>query len=108
MLGGAFKPLLLALRLAGTFVFALSGALAGARRQFDFFGIPAIERLQRAVVVFDGAEIYALAALAGAAVVVIGNLLLFPSPLVAAAGAVLCFGIQVLAILRCWQLPGPP
>jgi uncharacterized membrane protein YeiH len=196
----------LALDLGGTFVFALSGALAGVRRRLDFFGImvlsfaaansggiardvligatppaaisdwrylavsvvagiltffwhPAVERLQTPVLVFDGAglalfavagtqkalafhldpvmaavlgmvtgigggivrdvllnevptvlraEIYALAALAGAAVVVAGHLLALPSAMVAVAGALLCFAIRVMAILRSWQLPGPP
>lgn len=204
-LSGAVKALLLALDLGGTFVFALSGALAGVRRRLDFFGImvlsfaaansggiardvligatppaaisdwrylavsvvagiltffwhPAIERLHIPVLVFDGAglalfavagtqkalafhldpamaavlgmvtgigggivrdvlltevptvlraEIYALAALAGAALVVAGHLLSLPSAPVAVAGAVLCFGIRVLAIRRSWQLPAP-
>ena len=35
----AMKALVLALDLAGTFVFALSGALAGVNRRLDFFGI---------------------------------------------------------------------
>lgn len=205
-ISAAINTLVLALDLAGTFVFALSGALAGVKRRLDFFGImvlsfaaansggitrdlligavppaaisdwryvaasllagiltffwhPAIERLRSAVLVFDGAglalfavagtqkalafglnpvmaallgmvtgigggimrdlllievptvlrsEIYAVAALAGAAVVVVGHLLLLPSAMVAIAGAVLCFGIRMLAILRSWHLPAPP
>ena len=51
-------------------------------------------------------EIYAVAALAGAAVVVAGHMLLLPSAPVAVAGSFLCFGIRMLAILRSWQLPG--
>ncbi len=51
------------------------------------------------------ADIYATAALAGAAVVVIGHLLaLSPAP-VAVAGAVSCFGLRMLAIRRGWHLP---
>ena len=197
---------MLALDLAGTFVFALSGALAGAKHRLDIFGImvlsfaagnfggitrdlligavppaaisdwrylaasliagilaffwhPAIARLHKAVLVFDGAglalfavsgtqkalafgmdpvmaallgmltgigggmmrdvllveiptvlrsEIYAVAALAGAAVVVAGHALLLPSAIVAVAGAALCFGIRMLAIRRSWKLPAPP
>ncbi len=204
-LGDALKTLLLALDLGGTFVFALSGALAGVKRRLDFFGImvlsfaaansggiardvligatppaaisdwrylaaslaagvltffwhPAILRLKTAVLVFDAAglalfavagtqkalaynlnpamaavlgmvtgigggivrdlllsevpavlraEIYALAALAGAAVVVAGYLLDLPNAAVAVVGAILCFGIRMLAIQRSWQLPGP-
>ncbi|TCS37997.1 putative membrane protein YeiH [Paucimonas lemoignei] len=202
----AIKTLVLILDLVGTFVFALSGALAGAKHRLDFFGImvlsfaagnfggitrdlligavppaaitdwrylavsilagvltffwhPAIERLRSAVLVFDAAglalfavagtqkalafglnpamaallgmltgigggmmrdvllteipavlraEIYALAALAGATVVVIGQLLLLPSAIMAIIGAVLCFAIRMLAIRRSWNLPAPP
>jgi uncharacterized membrane protein YeiH len=56
------------------------------------------------------AEIYALAALAGATVVVAGYLLPghdLPPSLVAIAGATLCFGIRLTAILRRWHLPAP-
>jgi uncharacterized membrane protein YeiH len=52
-------------------------------------------------------DIYALAALAGAAIVVGGHLLEVPSSLAAIAGAVVCFGIRLLAIRRSWHLPAP-
>jgi uncharacterized membrane protein YeiH len=51
------------------------------------------------------ADLYAVAALAGAAVVVIGNLLHLSSTAVTIAGAVLCFGLRVIAIQRDWHLP---
>src|SRR5947199_3753526 len=51
------------------------------------------------------ADIYATAALAGAAVVVIGQLLLLPTLPVTIAGAALCFGLRMVAIRRGWQLP---
>src|SRR5437764_796266 len=38
-LGTAIKTLVLTLDLVGTFVFALSGALGGARRRLDIFGV---------------------------------------------------------------------
>lgn len=205
-LGDALKTLLLLLDLGGTFVFALSGALAGFKRRLDVFGImvlsfaaansggiardvligatppaaisdwrylavslaagaltffwhPAVQRLHSAVLLFDAAglalfavagtqkalaynlnpamaavlgmvtgigggivrdvllsevpavlraEIYALAALAGAAVVVLGHLLALPTAMVAVVAAVLCFAIRMLAVQRSWQLPGPP
>lgn len=50
-------------------------------------------------------DVYAVAALAGAAMVVIGHMLHFPSAVAAIAGAVLCFGIRFEAIRRGWQLP---
>lgn len=197
------QTLLLALDLLGTFVFALSGAMAGVRRRLDLFGVlvlsfaagnaggiardlligavpPAtirdwrylavslgagvltfrwystIDRLQEPVLVFDGAglalfavtgtqkalafglgpvmaallgmltgigggmardillaevptvlraDLYAIAALAGATVVVGGEWLSPASPVVTIAGAVLCFGLRLLAIRRGWHLP---
>jgi uncharacterized membrane protein YeiH len=50
-------------------------------------------------------DIYAVAALAGAAVVVVGALLHLPSGAVTIVGAVLCFAIRFIAIRRRWQLP---
>jgi uncharacterized membrane protein YeiH len=199
------KELVLGLDLLGTFIFALSGAAAGVRRQLDFFGImvvsfaaassggiardlligatppaaiidwrylaaalaagvltffwhPAIHRLHNFVRVADAgglalfavagtqkalafglhpvmaallgmltgigggimrdlllrevptvlrSEIYALAALAGATVVVAGQLLALSPATTAIAGAAVCFGIRLLAIVRNWHLPAP-
>ena len=50
-------------------------------------------------------ELYALAALAGAAVVVGGHLAHWPPTATTIAGAVLCFAIRLLAIRRGWSLP---
>jgi uncharacterized membrane protein YeiH len=194
---------LVAFDLLGTFVFALSGAVAGIRHRLDLFGvlvlsfaaataggmlrdvlidagIPAairdwryvavsmlaglvtfyrpsgIERWRNAVLWFDAAglalfavtgtskalaylvnpvsaallgmltgigggmvrdvlvsevptvfraELYAVTALAGAAVVVAGHLLHLPSGAVATAGAALCFGLRFLGIKHGWRLP---
>jgi uncharacterized membrane protein YeiH len=197
------QTLLLVLDLVGTFVFALSGGMAGVNRRLDIFGVlvlafvaantggiardlligavpPAaiadwrylavalaaglitfyaydlIARLRSPVLMFDGAglalfavagtqkalgfgldpvmaavlgmltgigggvmrdmllaeipvvlraELYAVAALAGAAIVVIGEGLGLPSAAVVVAGIGLCFGLRVLAIRRGWNLP---
>jgi uncharacterized membrane protein YeiH len=197
------ETLVLALDLFGTFVFALSGAMAGVRHRLDLFGVlvlsfaaataggitrdlligavppasiadwryivvpvlaglvtfwghPKIQRWQSPVLVFDAAglalfavagalkalayqlnpvaamllgvvtaigggvvrdllvaevptvlhaELYAVAALAGAVVVVGGQLLQLPSTPLAVIGAVLCFGLRLLAIRRGWGLP---
>ena len=50
-------------------------------------------------------DLYAVAALAGAAVVVIGSLLQFPSIATTIAGAALCFGLRLMAIHYGWHLP---
>jgi uncharacterized membrane protein YeiH len=195
--------LLLALDLAGTFVFALSGAVAGVRHRLDLFGVlvlafaagnaggiardvligavppeglddwrylavsvlaglltflsyPVIDRLRSPMLIFDGAglalfavsgaqkalahglhpamaallgmltgigggmlrdvlvleipivlraELYAVAGLAAAAVVVGGHLLhVEPTP-ATIAGAVLCFWLRLMSIRRGWRLP---
>lgn len=197
------NTLLVAFDLAGTFVFALSGATAGVKHRLDVFGVlvlsfaagnsggiardvmigavppaaisdwryiavsmlaglitfcwsPVIERLSSPVLVFDAAglglfavsgagkalafhagpvaaillgmltgigggmmrdvlvtevptvlraELYAVAALAGAAVFVIGRMLDFAPAIMAPAGAVLCFVLRLMAMRYKWQLP---
>lgn len=198
--------LLSVLDLAGTFVFALSGGLAGVNRRLDIFGVavlafaagnaggilrdlligaspPAaiehwryvtvsliaalivfyghrtVERIRSPVALFDAAglalfavagsakaltfglppvmaavlgmltgigggmvrdillarvpavlqhgELYAVAALAGAAVVVIGNTLGVWPPASALTGALLCFGLRYMALRHGWRVPVP-
>ena len=194
---------LIVLDLAGTFVFAISGATVGVRQRLDLFGVlvlsiaaataggitrdvligaippaalldwrylgvaclaglitfyryPLIERLHHPVQMFDAAglalfavtgalkalsfglapitaillgmltgigggitrdilvaqvpvvlraELYAVAALAGAAVVVIGDRLELPQVPVLLFGAALCFGLRFMAIRFGWRLP---
>ena len=197
------NDLLLGLDLAGTFVFAISGAILGVRRRLDIFGVlvlsfaassaggitrdlligavpPAaigdwryfavalaagvltffyhslIARLQIAILTVDAAglalfavagtqkalayglhplmaallgmltgigggitrdllvartpvvlqsDLYALAALAGASVVVVGHELNWPLVATAIAGAGVCFGLRLLAMRYGWHLP---
>ena len=201
--GVAVSLLLRIFDLAGTFVFAISGAVAGAKHRLDLFGVlvlsfvaasfggitrdvmigaipPAslqdwkyvgvsvlagiatffwherISRLRNAVLIFDAAglglfavagagkalayhlgpipaallgmvtgigggvirdvlvsevpavfrtDIYALAALAGASLFVVGELLHLPSLVMAIVSALLCFGVRMMAIRRGWQIP---
>lgn len=193
----------LALDLAGTFVFALSGAMKGVRQKLDLFGVlvlsfaaassggilrdvligatppvaisdwrylavsllagvvtfyrhPDIDRLRSPVLLCDAvglalfavtgtdkalafhlgpvaavmlgmltgigggivrdllvaeiptvlrADFYAVAALAGATIVVVGHELHLPSLAVAVLGGLTCFGLRFLAIRRKWRLP---
>jgi uncharacterized membrane protein YeiH len=195
--------LAIVLDLSGTFVFALSGALAGARRKLDLFGVlvlafaagnsggitrdlligavppvavadwrylgvsllagivtfflaPLIVRIAGAILLLDAAglalfavtgatkalaagldpvmavalgvvtgigggmardvlladiptvlraELYAVAALAAAAIVVAGELLHWPPAPVTAVALLACFTLRVLAIRRGWRLP---
>ena len=199
------QSLLVVLDLAGTFVFALSGALVGVRHRLDLFGVlvlafaaataggvirdlligavpppaiadpryfavpviaglltffwhPVVTRLQASVLVLDGAglalfavsgavkaldfglgpvaaillggltgigggmvrdvlvsevptvfraELYAVAALAGACVVVGGSAVGWPAPAVAIGGAFVCFGLRMIGVRRGWKLPTP-
>lgn len=55
--------------------------------------------------VLTSIELYAVAALAGALVVVVGHLLNLEPTMMAIAGAVLCFAVRFLAIRRGWRLP---
>jgi uncharacterized membrane protein YeiH len=50
-------------------------------------------------------DVYAVAALAGAAVVVVGRLLHVPDTAATLIGAALCFAIRFAAIRHGWQLP---
>jgi uncharacterized membrane protein YeiH len=73
----------------------LTGIGGGMMRDVLLTEIPTVLR----------SELYAVAALAGAAVVVGGHLLRLPIVPVAIAGLALCFGLRVLAIRYGWQLP---
>jgi uncharacterized membrane protein YeiH len=75
----------------------LTGIGGGIMRDLLLSEIPTVLR----------SDIYAVAALGGAAVVVAGNLLRLPSTPVSIVGAVLCFGIRMVAVRRGWRLPMP-
>jgi uncharacterized membrane protein YeiH len=102
---------------AGLALFAVSGALKALA--FGLNPLPAVllgmltgigggmvrDLLVAEVPTVLHAELYAVAALAGAAVVVGGDLLQLPSLPVALVGAALCFGLRLVAIRRGWALP---
>jgi uncharacterized membrane protein YeiH len=163
------EKLPLVLDLTGTFVFALSGALAGVKRELDLFGVlvlsfvagnaggitrdvligavppgavndwrylgvslfagvitfyfsPLITAVALGMVTGIGggmardvllaeiptvlrAELYAVAALAAAVVVVIGHTLQLPVAPVTVVALILCFWLRVMAIRYGWRLP---
>ena len=74
---------------------ALTGIGGGIARDIFVGEIPTVLR----------ADLYAVAALAGAAVVVIGSMFKLPFSLDATIGGVLCFGLRFVAIRRGWSLP---
>ena len=101
---------------AGLAIFAVSGA---QKTTFDLNPLAAIllgmltgigggmlrDLLVAEVPTVLRSDLYAVAALAGATVVVVGHLLNVPVGLTTLAGALLCFGLRIIAIRRGWQLP---
>jgi len=81
--------------VAATLLGMLTGIGGGMVRDVLVREIPTVLRT----------ELYAVAALIGAAVVVVGRMLHIPSSAAAVAGAVLCFGLRFMAMRRGWQLP---
>lgn len=73
----------------------LTGIGGGVARDVLLAQIPAVLR----------SDLYAMAALAGAAVVVGGSLLHLPILVTALGGGLVCFGLRMAAIRRGWSLP---
>ena len=73
----------------------LTGIGGGMARDVMLTEIPTVLR----------AELYAVAALAGAGVVVVGESLDLPSTATTLAGVVLCLGLRLGSIYRGWHLP---
>src|SRR6185437_13749312 len=82
--------IVLILDLVGTFVFAISGAAAAVNRRLDIFGILVLSFV---------------AALAGAGVVVLGDMFHVSYRISALVGTALCFGLRIMAIRYGWHLP---
>ena len=102
---------------AGLALFAVSGALKALA-----FGAPPLSAIVLGVLTGVGggvvrdvlvaeiptvlrAELYAVAALAGSTLVVLGRVLQFPSVPITIAAAALCFGLRFMAIRYGWRLP---
>ena len=73
----------------------LSGVGGGMLRDMLLNQVPLVLR----------ADLYAVAALAGAAVVAFGHWLYWPPMPCAIAGALLCFGLRMMALRFGWHLP---
>jgi uncharacterized membrane protein YeiH len=86
--------------VAAALLGTLTGIGGGLVRDVLVSDVPAVFR----------AEIYAVAALAGAIVVVVGHSVQLPSAPVAVLAAVTCFGLRMISVQRGWQLPiaNPP
>jgi uncharacterized membrane protein YeiH len=73
----------------------LTGVGGGVTRDVLLAEVPAVLR----------SDFYAVAALAGAAIVVTGSMLHLPLIVPAVAGGMVCFGLRVMAIRWGWHLP---
>ena len=73
----------------------VTGIGGGMARDLLVTEIPAVLR----------SELYAIAALAGSSIVVLGNSLRLPGIIPAIVGALACFGIRMIAIRKNWRLP---
>jgi uncharacterized membrane protein YeiH len=93
---GALKALAYHLApVAAILLGVMTGVGGGALRDLLVTEVPTVLR----------AELYAVAALAGAVVVVVGRQLGVATPIVGVTGALLCFTLRILAIRRGWRLP---
>ena len=93
---GAHKALAYGLNpVMATLLGMLTGIGGGMARDVLLAEIPTVLR----------ADLYAVAALVGAAVVVIASILQLPTGPAALLGAALCFGLRIIAIRNDWQLP---
>lgn len=109
--------LIVALDAAGLALFAVSGA--GKALEYKIHPLLAIlmgcitgvgggtvrDILLAQIPTVLRADVYASAALAGAAVVMAGLKLRFPRALVMCLGAAVCFVLRMLSVWRGWQLP---
>lgn len=93
---GALKALAFGVTpFAAIMLGVLTGVGGGVARDILVAEIPTVLR----------AELYAVAALAGAMVVVVGRALQFPSIPITFTGAAVCFGLRFMAIRYGWRLP---
>ena len=93
---GAHKALVYGLNpIMAILLGMLTGIGGGMARDVLLAEIPIVLR----------SDLYAVAALAGAAIVVIANMVQLPSGAAVLVGAALCFGLRVLAMKHHWQLP---
>lgn len=76
----------------------LTGIGGGIVRDVLLAEVPAVLR----------SELYAVAALAGAAIVAGGHVLQVPALVTAICGGLVCFGLRIVALRRGWHLPRPP
>jgi uncharacterized membrane protein YeiH len=73
----------------------ISGVGGGTIRDMFLARIPTVLR----------ADVYAIAAMAGSAVMIVSRRLGLPPTLAAVLGGVVCFGLRVVSVWQHWSLP---
>jgi len=111
------QPIVLLFDAAGLATFAVSGTQKALQHGVNPVGAAMLgmltgigggivrDLLVNEIPVVLRADLYAVAALAGAVIVVAGSLLQWPPAPVTVAGAVVCFLLRFIAIRRGWRLP---
>lgn len=114
------QPIVLVFDAAGLALFAVSGTQKALAYGIQPIGAALLgmltgigggvlrDLLVKEVPVVLHADLYAVAALGGAAVVVAGHVARWPPTATTIAGATLCFALRLIAIRRGWSLPAPP
>jgi len=73
----------------------ITGVGGGTVRDVLLAQVPALLR----------ADIYAVAAMAGAVVMVTGRALRWPASVAAVFGGIVCFGLRIVSVWQHWSLP---
>src|SRR3954462_8277050 len=117
VLRGFDPDVILALNLAGTFVFGLSGGIAGVRKRLDAFGVVVLAiavgmagGIVRDILVKEIPQglrggLYAVPALLGAAVVVGASKAGTHSFVFPLLGMLVCFSVRLIGLRRDINLP---
>lgn len=94
------------LEVIGTLAFAISGGAVAVRSGMDWLGVVVLRDVlaQRRPLILVG-QIYALAALAGAAAVAVLDEISAPAQLTRWLGVAIVVVIRIVAIRRQWSLP---
>ena len=96
VISGTYKALSFGLNpVAACLLGVLTGIGGGMVRDLLVQEIPIVLRR----------EIYAVAGLAGALIVVVGHYWRLPPTAITVVAAIVCFGLRLISIRRNWQLP---
>src|SRR6266581_3954334 len=108
---------ILILNLVGTFAFGLSGGIVAVRKKMDLFGVLVLsvatglgggalrDILAAEVPLVLRSEIYAVASLLGAIIIVLANQAQILGPPEEILAAVATFALRMVSVRRGWKIP---